>query len=193
MNVVEDNKICDHFGQGTYLGLVTYMNYYPLGPVKVKLAYKFWMGAKSYDENGRAYVHGATGCAHYRHYSAVSHLRDASDTAGLEIDPIFFTRCHFYFDHPLGRLQFLDRLNMTSILKNGLRFHIKLFPTGVGRVELEENNEDWIHAFGWLPRNLRSIDFTFGKRDPRCISERTCFLCDLYGNPTFHMDEEDQA
>lgn len=33
-------------------------------------------------------------------------------------------------------------------------------------VELEENNENLIHAFGWLPRKLRSIEFTFGEEIP---------------------------
>ena len=33
----------------------------------------------------------------------------------------------------------------------------------------------------------------FWRRDPKCVSEGTHFLCDLYGNSIFHMDEEDKA
>ena len=161
---------------------ITYLNYNISGPINTQLT---------------CYLYGHSAPTIIKNNSAVCKLRQVSVNAGLEIDPIFVTRCHFYFDAPrhlmrfLARLQFLERLNagLTSRgSKSGFRFHIKLF-NYKNKLEQDEHNKDWFTAIGKLPKNLRSISFDFGYRNYLCVKEGICESSEYHmRGAVYHMD-----
>jgi hypothetical protein len=198
--VVEDDKTCNYSANGNLLDKVTYGNFDLLGPVKVDPIYFVRIGTHICYHGDYAPTIGAQCQTHCIHASTVCHLQDASETVGLEIDPIFFSRSNFYFEDPRALVRFLARLQHLVLLKptatttatpnHGLRFHFNFFRTNVAGTDCERLSEDWLRAFERLPRTCRSVEYFVGRKHTNWAKESDCRVCELWRTTFLRRVEE---